>query len=65
MIVLNDVSKTYGNKDIVKNLSLHVHPGELCVLLGQSGCGKSTTLHMINKLEKKKFRKNIYWRGRY
>lgn len=53
MIVLNDVSKTYGNKDIVKNLSLHVHPGELCVLLGQSGCGKSTTLHMINKLEKK------------
>lgn len=53
MIILDNINKTYGDKTIVKNLSLHVRPGELCVLLGQSGCGKSTTLHMINKLEKK------------
>ena len=53
MIILDNINKTYGDKTIVKNLSLHVRPGELCVLLGQSGCGKSTTLHMINKLEKR------------
>lgn len=53
MIKLDNVNKTYGNKIIIQNLSLHVCPGELCVLLGTSGCGKSTTLHMINKLESK------------
>ena len=53
MIKLANVNKTYGNKIIIQNLSLHVCPGELCVLLGTSGCGKSTTLHMINKLESK------------
>ena len=53
MIKLDNVNKTYENKLIIQNLSLHVCPGELCVLLGTSGCGKSTTLHMINKLESK------------
>ncbi len=53
MIKLDNINKTYGSKTIIQNLSLHVHPGELCVLLGSSGCGKSTTLHMINKLESK------------
>ncbi len=53
MIILDNVNKSYGDKKVVQNLSLHVLSGELCVLLGQSGCGKSTTLHMINKLEKK------------
>ena len=53
MIVLEHVSKSYdgGRTWAVRDASLHVHPGELVVLLGPSGCGKTTTLKAINRLE--------------
>ena len=50
MIEIDQVSKSYGERRIVDRLSLTVGAGELCVLLGSSGCGKSTTLRMINRL---------------
>ena len=52
MIVLENVSKTYdgGVRYSVRNVSLHVPRGKLLVLLGGSGCGKTTTLKMINRL---------------
>jgi len=50
MIEIDEVSKSYGNRRVVDRLSLTVGAGELCVLLGSSGCGKSTTLRMINRL---------------
>ena len=52
MIVLEHVSKSYdgGARDAVHDVSLHVPEGQLCVLLGGSGCGKTTTLKMINRL---------------
>jgi len=50
MIEIDQVSKSYGDRRIVDRLSLTVGTGELCVLLGSSGCGKSTTLRMINRL---------------
>jgi osmoprotectant transport system ATP-binding protein len=50
MIEIDQVSKSYGDRRIVDSLSLTVGAGELCVLLGSSGCGKSTTLRMINRL---------------
>jgi osmoprotectant transport system ATP-binding protein len=50
MIEIDKVTKSYGNRRVVDRLSLTVGTGELCVLLGSSGCGKSTTLRMINRL---------------
>jgi osmoprotectant transport system ATP-binding protein len=50
MIEIDRVTKSYGNRRVVDRLSLAVGAGELCVLLGSSGCGKSTMLRMINRL---------------
>jgi osmoprotectant transport system ATP-binding protein len=50
MIEIDQISKSYGERRVVDRLSLTVSAGELCVLLGSSGCGKSTTLRMINRL---------------
>jgi len=50
MIELDRVTKRYDGRSVVDDLSLTIRSGELCVLLGSSGCGKSTTLRMINRL---------------
>ncbi len=52
MIKLTKVSKSFddGRSHAVMNLSLLVNAGETLVLLGSSGCGKTTTLKMINRL---------------
>ena len=50
MIRLQEVSKIYNNTKAVDNISFEVKEGETLVLLGTSGCGKTTTLRMINRL---------------
>jgi osmoprotectant transport system ATP-binding protein len=52
MIQLTHVSKTFdgGLSFAVKDLSFRVDVGETLVLLGSSGCGKTTTLKMMNRL---------------
>ena len=50
MIELAGLSKRYDETIAVENLSLEVARGELVVLLGGSGCGKTTTLKMVNRL---------------
>ncbi len=52
MIRLREVSKSFdgGQTFAVRDLSLEIHSGETMVLLGSSGCGKTTTLKMINRL---------------
>ncbi len=50
MIEIDEVTKSYGGRPVVDRLSLSVGRGAFCVLLGSSGCGKSTTLRMINRL---------------
>lgn len=51
MIFLDQVSKYFGAVKAVENVSFTVPEGEILILLGTSGCGKTTTLRMINKLE--------------
>jgi ABC-type sugar transport system ATPase subunit len=48
---LKSVSKQFGEVRVVHDLNLTVEQGEFVVLLGESGCGKSTTLRMIAGLE--------------
>ena len=50
MIELKDVTKKYGDTIAVNQISFNVATGENLVLLGTSGCGKTTTLKMINRL---------------
>lgn len=50
MIELRKTSKYYGEKAAVANLSFKIEEGEIFGLIGSSGCGKTTTLKMINRL---------------
>lgn len=50
MIHLTQVSKYYGGHTAADSISFTVQEGETFVLLGTSGCGKTTTLRMINRL---------------
>src|ERR1019366_9382676 len=46
-IECNDVSKGFGEREILKNVSFDVLPGEMVCILGRSGVGKSVALHNI------------------
>jgi multiple sugar transport system ATP-binding protein len=50
-IVLDGVTKVFGEVIAVNAVSLQVHDGEFMVLVGPSGCGKSTVLRMLAGLE--------------
>tara|TARA_B100000029_G_C17457313_1_gene917194 strand:+ start:298 stop:1083 length:786 start_codon:yes stop_codon:yes gene_type:complete len=50
MIQTTDLRKSYGYTTVVKDINLFVATGELLVLLGASGSGKTTTLKMLNRL---------------
>jgi multiple sugar transport system ATP-binding protein len=50
-IALNQVSKTFGSVEVIRNLSLEIGAGEFVVFLGPSGSGKTTLLRMIAGLE--------------
>jgi polar amino acid transport system ATP-binding protein len=47
---VENLTKSYGQHEVLKNVSLSVNAGELKVLIGPSGGGKSTLLHCINFL---------------
>jgi len=49
---LEGITKVFGNSVAVAKMDLHIQDGEFLVLVGSSGCGKSTTLRMIAGLEK-------------
>jgi len=46
-LIINKVSKTYGNKKVVRDISLSIQRGEIVGLLGPNGAGKTTTFYMI------------------
>src|SRR5215470_15696312 len=47
MIQLDNVTKRYGNKTAVEDLSLDIPAGELFAFLGPNGAGKTTTIKML------------------
>ena len=47
IISLEHLSKTYGDKTVLDDISLNIKQGEFVTLLGPSGCGKTTTLRLI------------------
>lgn len=51
MIKLTNVSKQYGEKQILKDINIDIKEGEILGLIGLSGAGKSTLLRIINGLE--------------
>lgn len=50
-IGLNKLSKSFGNKQVLKEVSFEVKTGEHVALIGQNGCGKTTILKLISKEE--------------
>jgi spermidine/putrescine transport system ATP-binding protein len=52
LLRLEEISKTFGNTRVLKDVSLSVKSGEFITLLGSSGCGKTTTLRIIAGLER-------------
>ena len=44
MLKIEHLTKTYGEKKAVEDLSLHIHPGEIYGFIGHNGAGKSTTI---------------------
>ncbi len=52
MIKFEDVNKWFGKLHVLRDINLHVEPGEVIVICGPSGSGKSTLIRCINRLEK-------------
>lgn len=51
MLSTNNISKSYGELQILKEVSIEVHKGEIVSIVGASGAGKSTLLHIIGTLD--------------
>jgi len=48
---LEGFGKSYGNKEVIKDIDLEIYEGEFLTLLGSSGCGKTTILRSISGLD--------------
>ena len=47
MLQIQHLTKSYGGKKAVDDLSLHIRPGEICGFIGHNGAGKTTTLRSV------------------
>lgn len=52
VLSLENVSAGYGQADVIREITLEVHPGEIVTLLGPNGAGKTTTLRVVSGLLK-------------
>ena len=50
-IQLNNICKSFGSTEVLKNIDLEIQDGEFLILIGPSGCGKSTLMNLIAGLE--------------
>ena len=52
MLNIEKLSKSYGERQVLQDLTLHIQPGEIYGLLGPNGAGKTTTINIICNLLK-------------
>lgn len=52
IIEINHLRKSFGENEVLKDISVTVNKGEVVTIIGSSGSGKSTFLRCINLLEK-------------
>lgn len=52
MICFTNITKAYKTKQVLSGVSFTIEKGDLVAIIGESGCGKTTLLKMINRLEK-------------
>ena len=52
MIQIENVCKSFGDKEVLANISVDIHDGDVISIIGPSGCGKSTFLRCLNLLER-------------
>ena len=50
MIIYKNVQKSYGDREIIRDVNFTVEQGELVVMIGPSGCGKSTLGRLLLRL---------------
>lgn len=51
MLKIQNLKKSFGNKEVLKDISLDIQEGEVVTIIGSSGSGKSTLLRCLNLLE--------------
>ena len=47
ILEIKNLTKKFGKKTVVNNLSFDIYPGEICGFLGPNGSGKTTTIKMV------------------
>ena len=60
VISIKDLSKSFGDHEVLRKIDIDVNAGEIICIVGSSGSGKSTLLRCINKLEKQTSGKILY-----
>ena len=51
-VAIGGLTKRYGDRTVVDDVSLEVRPGEIVVLLGPNGAGKTTTVEIVEGIGK-------------
>lgn len=62
MLKVNNLKFAYKNMDILDGISFNANPGEITVILGANGCGKTTLLNCING--RNKYTGEIIWKDK-